>query len=230
MQRYFHIVAAKATSLLVQTVSTVPCGVHAHRLPVVGMTGDRAAVSPTRDERASVICPGRDWRRPDISLTRVGWPGESAALARHSLVAGRRRHGDHSGGADPPRGLAWHPQDGPRPGHPAGRPATRPIWLVCFPHAPRRRVLAEAGARSWQRRRPSAIHSGQAGDQRAAAVRLPDRVRLPEVAAVRNEGVAGPRCAAGLSAAIVTCPAGHAGPAAWRPSRKLGQLPAVTSP
>jgi hypothetical protein len=34
-----------------------------------------------------------------------------------------------------------------------------------------------------------------------------------EVAAVRDGGVAGPRCAAGLSAAIVACPAGPPGTA-----------------
>jgi hypothetical protein len=125
------------------------------------------------------------------------------------------RHDDHSGGADSPRRPAWHPQDGHRPGRLAGLPATRPICLACrrFPHAPHRRVPAEPGARSRQRHRPSATHSGhQRADAVLHAARVPDRARIPEAAAVRHADVAGPRCAAGLSAAIVTFRAGAAGP------------------
>jgi hypothetical protein len=117
--------------------------------------------------------------------------------------------------------------------HRAGQPGTRgrssprsprgfsgdETDLACLPPLPsrtHRRVLTQPGARSRQRRRPSAIHSGHTGDQRADAglhlVRVPVRARIPEAAAVRHGGVADPRCAAGLSAAIVTFPLGPPGP------------------
>ena len=122
------------------------------------------------------------------------------------------RHGDQRG-ADPPRGASLAPKglSLPRPprgssGHgtdlarllPSGTPVGE-CWLNPV-HAPGNVVG-----------HPRSI-AGRPG-QRAAAVRVPDRARMPEVAAVRVGGVADPRCAAGLSAAIVTCPAGPAGPA-----------------
>jgi hypothetical protein len=143
------------------------------------MTGNRPAVSLRWDERAPII-----WAcRANLLLSHVTVCLLAAGVMMITAVVLTHRAGQPGTQRTvitPAASRAFRGRD--RSGLPP------------LPHAPHRRVPAEPGGRSRQRRRAIRDPFRHTGDQRADAVlhaaRVPDRARIPEVAAVREGGVA----------------------------------------
>ena len=157
-----------------------------------------------------------------------------SALVAEVVLPGRSARAGLSEGPSACTSPAMRPQAiACPPGRPAARRSRPQRTAAPQSHAPPPRLAwpahqgqpPRACARSRQPRRPSATHSGQTGNWQADAVLHAARARIPEVAAVRHADVADPRCAAALSAAIVTFPAGARRTHAMAAVPEIRQLP-----